>query len=273
MSRPAGRRNRPTGNLPPLAIRAAVELGWSAFARCPGVLIGFTLISGGANLLSQLLYRYESGLVITLLGKPDPISIALAGVAWFVYAITGLWLLVGLLRGADLALAGRRPRLGQLLRPDGPALLRCGGSVLLMLLVLALIVRLAQASSWLLTLIQPLLAPLPLLAGLAAAVYLSADQILALPLSVLGGLNPLVAFQRGRSATDPHWLQALGLALVLLGMVLAGFLVLLVGLLVALPLAACTLTAGYRQLFAAAPALRVPESSTGPETGWPDSSG
>ena len=34
-----------------------------------------------------------------------------------------------------------------------------------------------------------------------------------------------------------------------LGMVLAGFLVLLVGLVVTLPLAACTLTAAYEQLF------------------------
>jgi uncharacterized membrane protein len=36
---------------------------------------------------------------------------------------------------------------------------------------------------------------------------------------------------------------------VLLGMVLAGFLVLLAGLVVALPVAACTLTAAYQQLF------------------------
>ena len=86
-------------------------------------------------------------------------------------------------------------------------------------------------------------------AGLAAAIYFSADQILSLPLTLIGGLNPLAAFRCSRAATDPHWLQALGLALVLLGMVLAGFLVLLVGLVVTLPLAACTLTAAYEQLF------------------------
>jgi hypothetical protein len=210
--------------------------------------MGFTLLSGGANLLAQLLYRYESGLVISLLGKPDPISMVLAAMAWILYALTGLWLVVGLLRGAQLALSQRRPRLGELIRVDSRAMLRCLGSVLLILLVLAVIVRLAQASSWLLTLIQPLLAPLPLLAGLAVVVYLSADQILSLPLSVLGGLNPLAAFRSSRAATDPHWLHALGLTLVLLGMVLAGFLVLLVGLVVALPVAACTLTAAYQQV-------------------------
>ena len=70
------------------------------------------------------------------------------------------------------------------------------------------------------------------------------------------------AFQGSRAATDPHWLHALGLTLVLLAMVLAGFLVLVVGLVVALPVATCTLTAAYQQLFGA-----------GQGTGWRDNSG
>ncbi|MDA1246714.1 MAG: hypothetical protein O2787_05390 [Cyanobacteria bacterium] len=234
---------------PPLAIRSAVERGWAAFSHCPWVLMGFTLLSGGANLAAQLLYRYESGLVFSLMEKPNPVAIALAAVAWSIYALTGLWLVVGLMRGAQLALNQGQPKLADLIRVDGRAMLRCFGTVVLILLVLALIVRLAQASSWLLTLIQPFLAPLPLVAGLVAIVYLSADQILSLPLALIGGLNPLAAFRSGRAATDPHWLQALGLTLVLLAMVLAGFLVLLVGLLVTLPVAACTLTAAYQQLF------------------------
>jgi hypothetical protein len=250
--------SQPTPITPaPLAIRGAVERGWAAFAHCPWVLMGFTLLSGGCNLLAQLLYRYESGLVISLLGKPDPISIVLAALAWILYVLTGLWLVVGLLRGAQLALNQRRPQLGELIRVDGRAMLRCFGTVVLILVVLAVIVRLAQASSWLLTLIQPLLAPLPLLAGLAVVVYFSADQILSLPLTVIGGLDPLAAFRSGRAATDPHWLHALGLTMVLLGMVLAGFLVLLAGLVVALPVAACTLTAAYQQLFEPADAAAI----------------
>ena len=233
----------------PLAIRSAVERGWAAFGHCPWVLMGFTLLSGGANLLAQLLYRYESGLVISFLGKPDPISISLAAFAWIMYVLTGLWLVVGLLHGSLLALNRRRPQLGELIRLDVRAMLRCFGTMVLILVMLAVIVRLAQASSWLLTMIQPLLAPLPLLAGLAVVIYLSADQILSLPLSVIGRLDPLAAFRSSRAATDPHWLHALGLTLVLLGMVLAGFLVLLVGLVVALPVATCTLTAAYQQLF------------------------
>jgi uncharacterized membrane protein len=55
--------------------------------------------------------------------------------------------------------------------------------------------------------------------------------------------------QSGRAAIDPHWLQALGLALVVGLILLAGVLLLLMGLVVALPVALCILTAAHRQLF------------------------
>jgi hypothetical protein len=126
---------------------------------------------------------------------------------------------------------------------------RCFGTLVLILALNALIVRLAQASAFLLTLIQPWLAPLPLVAGVAVAVYLAADQILCLPLTLMGQLTPLGAFRSGRAAVDPHWLHALGLTLVVLLILLAGFLVLLVGLVAALPITICTLAAAYEQLF------------------------
>ena len=133
-------------------------------------------------------------------------------------------------------------------------LLRAGGTLGLVLLVLALVLRLAQASAWMLALLQPLLVGLPLLAGLAAVVYLVTDQLFSLPISVLVPMNPLQAFRRSRAAIDPHWIQALGLTLLLGLVVLAGFLLLVVGLAGALPLAACTLVAAYRQVFAVRPA-------------------
>jgi uncharacterized membrane protein len=117
------------------------------------------------------------------------------------------------------------------------------------LLLLTLILWLAEASSWLLALLQPMLADLPRIAGLAAGVYLVTDQVLSLPIAVLGKLKPLEAVRQGRAAIDPHWLQALGLVLVLALLVLAGFLLLVVGLVATLPLATCTLVAAYRQLF------------------------
>ena len=233
----------------PIAIRQALERGWSTFASCPWVLMGFTLVGGGVNLLSQVVYRYESDRFIGLFGRVDGLAIALAGAAWLAYALSSLWLVVGLMRGAQMALGRQSPRFSDLVRLDGRAMARCFGTLVLILALNALIVRLAQASAFLLTLIQPWLAPLPLVAGVAVAVYLAADQILCLPLTLMGQLTPLGAFRSGRAAVDPHWLHALGLTLVVILILLAGFLVLLVGLVAALPITIYTLAAAYEQLF------------------------
>jgi hypothetical protein len=237
---------------PPIAIRRALEEGWAAFMRAPLALMLFTLVVGGLNLLCQLLIRWSGSLGAAGSGiEPAALILAIQLLSWLGYLTSNLWLLVGLLQGATQALERRSLRLGQLLRADPTSLLRAGGALGLVLLLLALILWLSQASSWLLTLLQPSLAELPRWAGLAASVYLITDQVLSLPIAVLGERTPLQAFRLGRAAIDPHWLQALGLSLVLGLMVLAGFLLLVVGLTATLPLAACTLVAAYRQLFEA----------------------
>jgi hypothetical protein len=238
---------------PPIAIRRALEEGWSAFRPCALSLALFTLLLGGLNLLCQLAINWSGELLLNPFGQPDPLALALHLIAWLGYLVSNLWLLVGLLRGADQALAGQRPRLIRLLAASPTDLLRAGGTLGLVLLVLALVLRLAQASAWMLALVQPLLVGLPLLAGLAAVVYLATDQLLSLPISVLTPMSPVQAFRSSRAAIDPHWIQALGLTLLLGLLVLAGFLLLVVGLAGALPLAACTLVAAYRQVFAALP--------------------
>lgn len=237
--------------VPAIAIRRALEQGWAGFARAPGTLMLFTLLLGSLNLLCQLLIRWSATPAPQAWSGGGAIALALALqlLGWLGYLVTNLWLLVGLLQGAEQALRGRRPRLRLLLRPAAPTLLRAAGAVGLVVLLLALILWLAQVSGWLLILLQPGLEALPRLAGLAASVYLITDQVLSLPLTVLGGNNPLRALRLGRAAIDPHWLQALGLSLLLGLLVLAGFLLLLVGLSATLPLAACTLVAAYRQLF------------------------
>ncbi|MCU0530012.1 MAG: hypothetical protein MUD04_11135 [Cyanobium sp. Prado107] len=234
---------------PPIAIRQALEQGWQGFRRAPWTLVLFTLLVGGVIVGCQLTIRFSSASIVNDYGQTDPLAWAisrLAGVAWI---LGFLWLVVGLLRGADAVLQNTPPRLRDLLRIEGRDLLRTGGTVALELLVLGVIVRLAQASAWLLALLEPPLMALPLLAGMAAVVYVLTDQILSLPLCVLGGHPPLEAFRRGRAAIDPHWLQALGLTLLLGLVVLAGFLLPLVGLAATLPLAACIEVAAYRQLF------------------------
>lgn len=139
--------------------------------------------------------------------------------------------------------------LSLLVQPDWPAMARSFGTLTLIAAVLWGVRELADATGALLTLLQPLLASLPFVARLAVLVYLAADQVLCLPITVLGGAPPLAAVQSGRRAIDPHWLQALGLLLVVSLILLAGVLLLLAGLVVALPVALCTLTAAYAQLF------------------------
>lgn len=243
---------------PAIAIRRALEEGWSGLRANPWPLVLFTLLVGSFNLICQLGIRWSAELLVDPFGQTDGLALALQLLGWLGYGITNLWLLVGLLVGADRNLRGLRPGLGELLATEPAGLLRAGGTLGLVLLVLALITRLAQASAWLLALLQPLLVGLPLLAGVAAVVYVITDQILALPISVLGRLNPLEAFRRGRRAIDPHWPQALGLTLLLGLLVLAGFLLLVVGLAGSLPLASCTLVAAYRQLFGRSELERKP---------------
>lgn len=232
------------GAAPPIASRLALEDGWRAFRRQPLPLMLFTLLLGSFNLLCQLLIRHAGAAPL-----PAPLTLALSLLAWAGYLGTNLWLLVGLLQGAERALAGQPNRLVTLLRLDGASLLRAGGSLALLLMLLVLVVWLAQASSWLMALLQPALVELPRLAGVAATTYLVTDQLLSLPIAVLGQRGPVQAFRLGRAALDPHWLQALGLSLLLGLLVLAGFLLLVVGLCATLPVAACTLVAAYQQLF------------------------
>lgn len=233
----------------PIAIRAAVDEGWRAYGRNAWTLSGFALLAGGLNLLAQLAFRQATAAMVTTAGDPVPAGLLAAAGALLSWGVSGLWLLVGLLRGAAASLDGEAVPLALLLRPDWPAIGRSFGTLALIAGVLWAVRELADATAALLTLLQPALATLPLIARLAVLIYLGADQVLCLPITVLGGAGPLAAVQSGRRAIDPHWLQALGLLLVVSLMLLAGVLLLLAGLVVALPVALCTLAAAYRQLF------------------------
>ncbi|SBO44505.1 hypothetical protein [Cyanobium sp. NIES-981] len=243
---------------PAIAIRRAVEEGWGAFSRAPVPFVAFTLVTGAINLVGQLTIQAQQEQLLTPFGQPDRRAELTLILAWIGWGLSNLWLALGLLQGAHQALGHHRPRLRRMLRPDGRAMLRGGGTLALVLLVLSLIARLAQASAWLIALIQPALAWLPLLAGWAVGIYLVTDQLLCLPISVLGPAAPLRAFRLGRQAIDPHWLQALGLTLVLGLVVLAGFLFLLIGLAITLPVATCIQVAAYRQLFPGPPDPEAP---------------
>ena len=234
---------------PAISIRRAVEEGWSAFCSAPAPLLTFSALGGVGNLFCQLSIRHFDAIRLTPFGQPDrTIEVLLAG-TWLSWWVINIWITVGLLQGANRALSQGRPRLRQMLRPDVKAMLRGAGALGLVLLVLGLIFYLSQASAWLMALLQPVLAGLPLVAGMAVLIYLASDQVLCLPITVLGQVNPLEAFREGRRAIDPHWLQALGLTLVLGLVVLAGLLMLLAGLVITLPIAICIQVSAYRQVF------------------------
>lgn len=245
----------------PIAIRQALEEGWRGFGRSAPALIGFTLLLGGGNLLSWLVYRQSGGLLSQGWPQSPSLQLAQAVGALIAYLVTGLWLLTGLIQGADQSLEGTKAQLADLLRCDPRAMARLAWSGLVLLLLLALVVQSGEISSWLLALVLPRLTSLPLWAARVVAVYLLVDQVLLLPIVVVGRQSGLAAFRSGRRVTDPHWLQALGLLVVVTLILLAGFL-LLVALAAALPLALCTLTAAYRQLFALPRTAAAPEPTS-----------
>jgi hypothetical protein len=233
----------------PIAIRSAFDRGWQAYRSHALAFSGFTMLAGGVNLLAQLGFRSASAALVSTAGDPQPLAIGLAATMLLGWALSGLWLLVGLMRGAATALDGEPVAAARLLKPDWASMVRCGGALAMIAGVLWGVRELADATAGLLALLQPWLASLPLLARLAVLVYVAVDQVLCLPITVLGGASPWAALQNGRRAIDPHWLQALGLLLVVGLLLLVGVLLLLAGLAVTLPLALCTLVAAYGQLF------------------------
>ena len=93
------------------------------------------------------------------------------------------------------------------------------------------------------------LAVLPLLAALLVLIYVVINQKFLAQVSLLEGLGPISAIQRGRAVVDPQWGQVLLLGLAEFAVMLLGLMACVVGLFVAIPVVACISTAAYRQVF------------------------
>lgn len=187
------------------------------------------------------------------------------GLGLLLTVLTHWWMTLGLLRGAWLALSGSRPRLADLLRWDGPSLRRwmaMWGLILGVLILVAIGTVLGQA---VVSLIEPALAPVPVLLGGLLALLLLLSQLFCLPLVVLARVSPFQAFRLGIEGLRHHpgswlllWLiQMVPQVLMLVSQVLAEGLVLGVRL-VTLPLAMCILTAVYVDRLEATPAMVPP---------------
>lgn len=241
----------PSASMPPraapagLAVGQALRDGWRAFQRAPGRFVAFTVL---VLLLQALCHPLLSRRSDPLGGfTPADMTVVAAGVlAWLAVS---LWALCGFVRASWSALEGRRPGASCFLRLDLRALGRllgalltlaglCFGAVLLLALLEAAVSLLSDA----LALVVALL-PIP---GL---LYLLVSQRFLGPIALLEGPGSLATLERGRRVVDPRWGSVLALWLAQLLVLLVGVLAGGVGVVVAVPVIACSSTAAYRQLF------------------------
>lgn len=259
---PRGRGGRLAASAREGAAAIAAVGGWlkqgrAAYRRAPWLFSGFTLLGGSTQLIGQLLQNRASD-ALALGEGPVAVSMTMVLVGLMLSVVSLLWLNVGLLRGAWIALEGRQPRLADLASWELAAMGRLLGVALLLLLLNLLILATSGLAAGLLSLIHPWLALVPLLAGAALLMALMVAQIFHLPLAVVGGLPPVATFRRGQAQVASHgWHQlALSISLALIVLLPLGLALLIawplaLGLLASWPLALCTLTAGYRGLFGA----------------------
>ncbi len=192
------------------------------------------------RLLRQSLDLLRYGLVVLCQ------SVLLSGLS----LLLNLWGTSGLIRGAWLALEGRRPQLADFSHWDAQALVRLALPSLLLRWGLGLVFAMAGLLAVVLGGLQPWLAVLPLLAALGGAIYLSVSQFFLPQLALLHDPNALDTLQAGHRQVDRHWDQVAGLAVLSFVLMVAGaFLGVGLGLLIAWPVVVCIQTAAYRQLF------------------------
>jgi hypothetical protein len=250
---------------PRLDVGQALREGWQAFARAPWPFVGFAVLFTALQLALQALQPSFSPDRLPPPIDPEALPTELGPLlAWFRYATVALSLLVlnvlaglvlnlwgtsGLVRGAWVALEGRRPRFSTFTHWDPRALLRlylpgfllgCGvTAVVAMLLMLAVV--LSQVNS--------LLALLPGLLLLAGILYLTVSQTFLPQVALLHDDHPFAALARGVQVVAPAWPQVVLLILLNVGLLIVGLLAAGVGLFVAWPVMVCVGTGAYRQLF------------------------
>jgi hypothetical protein len=229
---------------PTLDIGAALREGWQAFRRSPWVFVGFSLMVSVLGAVGQSLQNLGVAEDATQPARLIGFAATLA------VLVLNLWALQGLIRGAWLALEGRKPAFADLCRWNGGAmkrLLLVGLLLTAALIVLAL--GLGLFSGVLSSLNQSLAVLLPLVAGALVLLWLILTQHFLAQITLLQGSGPIDTLRTGQRMLQPRLLQVLKLILVEALITLVGLAALLVGFFVAWPVATCVATAAYRQLF------------------------
>lgn len=237
-----------------LQVLQAVEEGWAAFCRAPFTFVLFQVLVSVILLPFLLL----AGLGAGRLGElPELLGVNPAG-AWLAlivgtigYVVVLLWALVGLSRGAWIALEGRRPAFADLRRWNRAAAARLLGSAILLAIVAALAAAGSAAVGAGLGKLNAALAVIPAVVVAIFYVWLAVTQKFLLQVSLLGSQRPLDTLRSGMAVVNPSWWAVLWLAIVEAVIQMIGALFSYGGLLVVVPVMLCISTAAYRQLFGA----------------------
>lgn len=237
-----------------LQVLHAVEEGWGAFCRAPWAFLLFQALAGLVVLPFVLLTAVGAARLAELeeLMGIHPVGAWIGLIAGVVgYVIVALWTLVGLTRGAWIALEGRKPVFADFTRWDRSAAARLLGSLILLAVVAAVAGLIASLVGTGLGRLNQALVAIPMIAVAIFYLWLVITQKFLVQVALLGNRRPADSLRSGVNVVNPSWGMVLWLAVVEAVLNAIGALFHYGGLLVAIPVILCISTAAYRQLFGA----------------------
>tara|TARA_B100000674_G_C37825972_1_gene908109 strand:- start:457 stop:1143 length:687 start_codon:yes stop_codon:yes gene_type:complete len=203
----------------------AFRAGWKGFSRNAGVLVGFTVL---AAVVLGLLQAIQYGLVAAVVvNNPD----ALGGVSLLLFGIALLQAIVGLIYSIALLNGGLRSVRGESLAFSD------------------LFSKVTEVPNLIgLQIFGTLAVLLGSLAFVIPGVYLGVAYVFAGMALVDKPQSFVDALTLSRRLVTPHWFDVTIFLLVVIGIILLGYLAILIGGFVSVPVGFCMIAAGYQQL-------------------------
>jgi len=218
----------------------------------PSAMAGpFSLIAMQFLLILTIAFHDTSPRLLDLLSIP-PSGAWLALIVGVIgYVIVVLWTLVGLTRGAWIALEGRKPAFADFTRWDRRAAARLLGSLILLAVVAAVAGLIASLVGTGLGRLNQALVAIPMIAVAIFYLWLVITQKFLVQVALLGNRRPADSLRSGINVVNPSWWMVLWLAIVEGVIQVIGALFHFGGLVAVVPVILCISTAAYRQLFGA----------------------
>ena len=237
-----------------LHVLQAVEDGWGAFCRAPWAFLLFQALAGLillpfaalAAVGTARLAEVEELMGVHPTGAWGALIVGVVG-----YVIVALWTVVGLTRGAWLSLEGRKPCFADFTRWDRPASGRLLGSVVLLVILVAVAGAIAALLGAGLGKLNAALSVIPMVVVAIFYIWLLVTQKFLIQVSLLGTAKPINTIGSGVNVVNPSWWMVLWLGIVEGVIHAIGGLFSYGGLLVVVPVVLCISTAAFRQLFGA----------------------